>query len=74
MVEQLPSHNFKDFQYNEHPEDHWTNNPHIAGLRISAIGIYGQSNEIDHRWCAVCRKFFLAIKEEITLGYLETTY
>ena len=55
-------------------EDAWLTNPQIRGLAISASGICGQPNYIQHGGCTVCRKPFATIKEEITSGYLEKTH
>ena len=46
--------------------------PRITGLGKSVIGTCGQSNDVYHTGCIVCRKTYPAIKEEITLGYLGT--
>ena len=55
-------------------EDARMNNPHITGLTISASGICGEPNYIQHGDCTVCGKSFATIQEELTLGYLEKTH
>ena len=67
--------------YDSRPDDHqsltresWTNNPHITGLGINVSGTCGQPNDVYHTGCIVCGKSYPAIKEEITLGYLESTH
>ena len=52
-------------------ETSWSDNPHITGLGISFSGNCGQPNEVYYTGCVVCGKDYPAIKEEITLGYLE---
>ena len=55
-------------------ETSWSDNPHITGLGISISGNCGQPNEVYYTGCIVCGKDYPAIKEEITLGYLEKTH
>ena len=55
-------------------QTNWYNNPHITGLGISISGNCGQPNEVYYSGCVVCGKDYPAIKEEITLGYLEKTH
>ena len=55
-------------------ETSWSDNPHITGLGISFSGNCGQPNEVYYTGCVVCGKDYPAIKEDITLGYLEKTH
>ena len=55
-------------------ETSWSDNPHITGLGISFSGNCGQPNEVYYTGFVVCGKDYPAIKEEITLGYLERTH
>ena len=49
-------------------------NQHITGLGISASGLCGQPNDVLYSGCVVCGKSFQAIKEDVPLGYLESTH
>ena len=73
LIDQYPTYGQPD-NHNVPLEEHWTHNPHITGLGISASGTCGQPNEIFNSGCVVCGKSSSANKEEVTLGYLESTH
>ena len=73
LIDQFPDYVLQGGNYNETTEPRWTSNQHFTGLGISTSGLCGQPNEIFYSACVVCGKSFPAIKEEVTLGYLEIT-
>ena len=74
LADQFPDYALHGNDYNETSEPRWTSNKHITGLGINMSGQCGQLNGIFYSCCVVCGKSFPAIKEEVTLGYLESTH
>ena len=74
LIDQFPSYAPRDDDYDDPTEPQWARNQHITGLGISASGLCGQPNDVLSSGCVVCGNSFQAIKEEVTLGYLESTH
>ena len=74
LVDQFPNYALRDNEYEAQTKPQWARNQHITGLGISASGLCGQPNDVLYSDCVVCGKSFQAIKEEVTLGYLESTH
>ena len=74
LVDQFPNYAPRDNECEVQAEPQWARNQHITGLGISASGLCGQPNDVLYSGCVVCGKSFQAIKEEVTLGYLESTH
>ena len=74
LVDQFADYALQSNDYKETSEPRWTSNQHITGLGIIVSGQCGQPNGIFYSRFVVCGKSFPAIKEEVTLGYLESTY
>ena len=74
LVDQFPNYAPRDNECEVQAEPQCARNQHITGLGISASGLCGQPNDVLYSGCVVCGKSFQAIKEEVTLGYLESTH
>ena len=74
LIDQFPNYAPRDNDLEVQAESQWAKNQHITGLGISASGLCGQPNDVLYSGCVVCGKSFQAIKEEVTLGYLESTH
>ena len=74
LIDQFPNYAPRDNHCEVQAEPQWARNQHITGLGISASGLCGQPNDVLYSGCVVCGKSFQAIKEEVTLGYLESTH
>ena len=74
LIDQFPNYAPQEDEYDDLTEPQWARNQHITGLGISASGLCGQPNDVLCGGCVVCGKFSQAIKEEVTLGYLESTH
>ena len=74
LADQHPNYPLQEHAYDDQAESHWARNQHITGLGISVSGMCGQPNDVLYGGCVVCGKSFQAIKEEVTLGYLESTH
>ena len=74
LIDQRPAYDDARETHLPPQDDNWINNPHITGLAISISRTCGQPNDVYYTGCVVCGKDYAAIKEEITLGYLERTH
>ena len=74
LVDQFPNYAPRDNDCEVQAEPQWARNQYITGLGISASGLCGEPNDLIYSGCVVCGKSFQAIKEEVTLGYLESTH
>ena len=74
LIDQFPNYAPRDNDHVVQAEPQWARNQHITGLGLSASGLCGQPNDVLYSGCVVCGKSFQAIKEEVTLGYLESTH
>ena len=74
LIDQQPTYDSRRDDHQSLTRESWTNNPHITGLARSVSGTCGQPNDVYHTGCIVCGKSYPEIKEEITLGYLESAH
>ena len=74
LIDQFPNYAPRVNDHEVQAEPQWARNQHITGLGISASGLCGQPNDVLYGGCVVCGKSFQAIKEEVTLGFLESTH
>ena len=74
LIDQFPKYAPPEDEYDDQMEPQCARNQHITGLGISVSGLCGQPNDVLYSDCVVCGKSFQAIKEEVTLGYLESTH
>ena len=74
LIDHFPNYAPRDNDHEVQAEPQWAKNQHITGLGISASGLCGQPNDVLYSGWVVCGKSFQAIKEEVTLGYIESTH
>ena len=77
LVEQEPSAktNYAQWTTELEHEETWIIYPHVTELAISSANrVCGEANYVQHGDCTVFGESFAIIREEITLGYLESTH
>ena len=61
-------------EWTEDEVNPWVQSSHTTGDAIGTGGIFGQPYEVHHRSYVVCGRSFVTVKEEITIGYLQSTH